>query len=714
MDSIAISQFSSLEEDHLTTYIFSPEDGPGQTARPPKRRKVPKKDAISSGHPGLETKALSTFVPLFGGAEIEACVAARENLYQAAWPCIDTRIQSVLRDVNRNTLEDVSAFLRDAPDDRDKVTAAFIVTGPNVASQELLFEQLAEKLDDLSPAKVIRLRSAEAPNLKTALKKIIRDALSHSTQEQSLEVAVGKEGRKYLDYDLEALHAYLKLFGSRRVTVVFQDTEAFDGGLLSDLIVLFRSWSSRIQFSLVFGIATSVELLQARILKSVALQIHGRQFDVIQSDFVLESVFKAAVASGDVALLLGPKLLQNLVDRQEKQVAGIQVFVSSLKYAYMCQFYANPLSVLLYSDDDFLQTKLQPDHLEAVRTLGSFKDHVESAVNHGQLTYALALLESDESLLSLILQQRRKWREYVTRLLRAIHLLKATSISMDNFIGLYIRALANGIDLSAGDSPLADTIRRLQPEQAASLAQRLLDAVKDGNDELNLPGWHAEVEQFVTGLSATVTKIRSLIDVARNTHGRTVRSKYSAQSKVLRTTVVAQKVQLSHDSAELTDEDNQFTETMDRLVELVATATSCDSIDSLLFREVWVYDSKSPYQDVFIPRLGAVIERALSRPHDYLSCTCCGGVAEDGGMAKTLPATVILYRLYREAGALVNVADLWSAFYNCVTGDSDDGDPADERIVLVGFYQALAELRSMGYLRQSRKKMDHVAKSKWL
>ena len=78
--------------------------------------------------------------------------------------------------------------------DSEKIPAAFIITGPNLASQQLLFEQLAESLRDSSPAKIVCLRSAEAPNLKTTLKKIIRVATSTvGGDEEDLEVSVGQD-----------------------------------------------------------------------------------------------------------------------------------------------------------------------------------------------------------------------------------------------------------------------------------------------------------------------------------------------------------------------------------------------------------------------------------------------------------------------------------------------------------------------------------------
>lgn len=91
------------------------------------------------------------------------------------------------------------------------------------------------------------------------------------------------------------------------------------------------SWRDRIQFDVLFGIATSVELFQARLLKSTARQLRGAQFDVVQADSVLERVVKAAVAATDAALRIGPTLLQSLIERQRGQVAGIQAFISALK-----------------------------------------------------------------------------------------------------------------------------------------------------------------------------------------------------------------------------------------------------------------------------------------------------------------------------------------------------------------------------------------------
>lgn len=96
-------------------------------------------------------------------------------------------------------------------------------------------------------ARFVRLRAAGAPNLKAALKKVIRDATAQVSiggdgDEDDAEVTLGRDGRKYLDYDLEGLHAFLSAQpdGSKRVIVAFEDSEAFESSLLTDLLALFQ------------------------------------------------------------------------------------------------------------------------------------------------------------------------------------------------------------------------------------------------------------------------------------------------------------------------------------------------------------------------------------------------------------------------------------------------------------------------------------------
>ena len=48
------------------------------------------------------------------------------------------------------------------------------------------------------------------------------------------------QGRKLLNYDLQILHDHLQTSGQGKIVVAFQDSEAFDSGLLGEVINLFR------------------------------------------------------------------------------------------------------------------------------------------------------------------------------------------------------------------------------------------------------------------------------------------------------------------------------------------------------------------------------------------------------------------------------------------------------------------------------------------
>jgi origin recognition complex subunit 3 len=480
------------------------------------------------------------------------------------------------------------------------------------------------------------------------------------------------------------------------------------------------SWRPRIPFTLLFGIATSVELLQARLLKAACQQIYGAQFDVIQTSAILETVFKTAVAASDAPVLLGPSLLHSMLDRQRDQVSGIQTFNMSLKvhftrpkrgrmisnkqqYAYMCHFYANPLSVLEHASE------LQSEHLQAIRHSSSFRNHVERAVETGDLDnveYAKRLLENDEYLTSQVQDSLTHRQEHIEAFLRALLVLREAEGQDGEFSRAYVEAMNEGVSVTE-NSRTIEKVRHMDIGELVAMLRKVVTILRDGEVDLLLsPGTRLRDVEFRDGLIRQLTKLEKLQSKAQE-HNITLRSKYSGQIKVARTTVIAQRVQLSHDSAALTDEDKQLTQAVDDITALLVTHVQFPKPSSLLVSESWLYDSRAPSRDVFVPRPRSVLERSLARPHDYLAYSCC----KPGGECTpaTLPATALLYRLYTETGNLINVADLWAAFAALV-GDEE----TDERKSLVMFYRGLAELRALGFVKASKKKADHIAKLKWL
>lgn len=136
-----------------------------------------------------------------------------------------------------------------------KIPTGLITTGPNIASQTLLFEQLSERLRTEINGPVVILRSSDSLNLKALLKQVIRDAIHqvHSNEamttfnvddtpasQKAHDDMMLLNNRRLLNYDLEILQRYIKSHGCQKAVIALQDSEAFDPSLLGDMITLFR------------------------------------------------------------------------------------------------------------------------------------------------------------------------------------------------------------------------------------------------------------------------------------------------------------------------------------------------------------------------------------------------------------------------------------------------------------------------------------------
>lgn len=90
-------------------------------------------------------------------------------------------------------------------------------------------------------------------------------------------------------------------------------------------------WSKRIPLLLLFGVATSVENLQDRLSQKAARCLVGQQFDVIQSDEILEAIFATATTSASNKLWIGAQLSDMLLQRHHENLLSSQDFVDSLQ-----------------------------------------------------------------------------------------------------------------------------------------------------------------------------------------------------------------------------------------------------------------------------------------------------------------------------------------------------------------------------------------------
>jgi origin recognition complex subunit 3 len=298
-------------------------------------------------------------------------------------------------------------------------------------------------------------------------------------------------------------------------------------------------------------------------------------------------------------------------------------------------------------------------------------EHVLARQEASQCRKIRQLLDENDNqvLAAYVREQYQKQQENTGRLADAINILQtarrvASSKSFVSRSEIYVEVLSKTKD-SAGDleRDLLLSIKRLPSNKLEALLAAVVDLHLD----------HAPVpREFL----AAQEDLASLID-AQNAQLRPLRSAHEGQHSSMRTRVVGQKVELAHQREIVSERDAEYSELLSGVHGLFSFyfRRNLRNPSRTFLAEVFFYDLRAPHRAAFTPKPRYAIERALSTPHDYLGCDCCGSME----LSKTQPPTAILYQLYLESGQLINVRDMWESFHAIVRDDSTVDDEFQER-----------------------------------
>lgn len=275
-----------------------------------------------------------------------------------------------------------------------------------------------------------------------------------------------------------------------------------------------------------------------------------------------------------------------------------------------------------------------------------------------------------------------------------------------------IRRCVQSLQVAKQASISSLSIRALSGELLNSPVVEDVFAAVRALDSNALKDFLADLPESVTGDSRLQEVQHDLESLTQTYQGtEPLRSEYDHRNSVVKSTVVQQRVRLSKGRAKQPQQNIEYTKIIDRLHSVLETylAEILVKPQDLFLHEVFLFDMKNTLKETFGPRPRFAVERALSSPFDYLISS---SEASGARISTKQPATAILYQLYLESGALVNVHDLWHAFY--AVFESDEGEACDEQMIMALFYRALSELKAFGMVKASRRNVDHVAKSAWI
>ena len=279
------------------------------------------------------------------------------------------------------------------------------------------------------------------------------------------------------------------------------------------------------------------------------------------------------------------------------------------------------------------------------------------------------LLDNDELLHQKAIIKVQESRRAIANIFAAIKTLGfVQSFSMTKTVSpwsdLYMKAIAGEL---ADATVLREALQVVKKMQSDTLSQMVSELSKS--------------QPAMVDILSDLNKL-----TGESEHSATpMRSEHDLRNNTLRTTVVAQKVELSKHTSELSKQDREYSKIVNRVHDVLSDyfKKSLINPNDIFLHEVLIYDGKSPYKDVFMPKPRFAVERALSSPHDYLGCNCCDSV--ENGLSGSQPAVAILYQLYLESGSLINTADLWSAFQTIATAEDVEVEEVEQQRVLYVF-----------------------------
>jgi origin recognition complex subunit 3 len=595
----------------------------------------------------------------------------------------------------------VNNFLESVSDrSSGKIPTALLSTDPDAATYVTVTDHFAKNQQGGKNRAFVSLASSTGSNLKALLKSINHQATSRPVglDDDDDEVATAKKGPRLLNYDLQLLAEHVQERHLEQVIIAIGETEAFDSHLLSELIEYLGYWNNRVPFVLLMSIATSIDSLQQRLSRSAIRCLDGQLIDLTTGDDERERTVEALVQD-EPLVWIGADLLSLMLERQSDYIQSNESLVRAVRYEYMSLYYANALTMFLIPNIKL--SDIPSDHFEALRNVNSFRAYCRSLLNWKQTSDLRDLLDSDEQLFELAISSIESLRHQLSDMMAMLHFIQDLQRALNQettFSKLYTLALSGR--LTVDSTFIRIMLLSLRKASSSTIAKAMMSHV-----------WLPSAAR--TQLDKMQTELVRLERKATDDN-QELRSEFAVGNETLRTTVVAQKVELSRVKAGLGKRDEAYTDLLKRLTGLLEDLFKETLIDprTMLFHELVIYDLRSPFRETFTPRPRHAIERALASPHDYLDCECCGpeggAQIDDSTLAACQPVTAVLYQLYLESGGLINVSDLRLAF-EAVLGEN--GRSEEENMAL--FQRALAEMRYLGFVKMTRKRVDHVAKVAW-
>lgn len=322
-----------------------------------------------------------------------------------------------------------------------------------------LYKHLSSKLTSNPRNVFIDLDATDCNNLKSALRGVIQATIITQSPIKSHSKVQNHDMRL-----IEAWHAHQNLAGGEKITifVALRHIERFQRDVINQLVEHLALFD--FDFRFICSISSTLGQLENVLTTKTVRKLEVHNFGIHSNEHTLDKIIMQQLIENQGGLRLGFEAYNALWTDYYTAHRSVDLFMSALKYAKICNTYTNHLaSIEALSPEGFIGSQL-----DTIRSLPSFRQFVsdtETCDNIDRLHLVRGALETNSSMTALVRTFFTDIEEYKRKLCHAFRCFliikdnSKASIRARSVAELYKNLLKDGLHQSNAAKELLMSIR---------------------------------------------------------------------------------------------------------------------------------------------------------------------------------------------------------------------------------------------------------------
>ncbi|XP_032238004.2 origin recognition complex subunit 3 isoform X2 [Nematostella vectensis] len=608
-----------------------------------------------------------------------------------------------------------------------EIPTAVLITGVNMPDHDIIFSQLVTDLSLVTPYTAV-MKSKDCTAMKSTMKNMMVQFMDCEIDDDE-EIRSPRQAHSKLSSMPQLCRWYTRRCQSEgpnvspAMVIIFEDFEGFPAHIVQDFITICSQYADHLPLVLVFGVATSVAAIHQVLPHSVSTLLSIQRFQSQPSLVCLQEIISQVLMTPKYSFKLGAKVFRFLYENFLFHDFSLQNFSTGLQFCILEHFYCNPASILCCpssADREDIIRELTDDELDIIRSLLSFKRHVESC-NKQQQAQLLTDSGHTKEVIIELLNGLDSYHWYFFPILDCLHAMAANLPRLP--LGKKVRDLYE-YSLSPThiyhQDKYRDALALLRVLAKDELVEIIIKCVnileKFLETALNAKKC-PDLFNYKKNMLEFLEQFEKLSEQQEPVRPATLPTGKGGTPKIVNRFELQEKLRLA---ATQKRKDTPYDQLRQKTVDYMDSLfrKHLRSPQSLPLHEVMYFDKLHKVKEHLIGMPRAAIQTALSDPRHYLKCECCE--IEAGAIQVSLPDVSVAYKLYLECSRMINLYDWLQAFKVVLDPDpkastktpSKKQKKSDAQLQ-ARFIRAVSELQFMGFIKPTKRKTDHVQRLTW-